>query len=34
MNKEDEQTISVERFDRLEHWAQQVGKRLGIELEL
>ena len=33
-NIDDEQTVSVERFVRLEHWAQQVGKKLGIELEL
>ena len=30
----DEKTITVHRFDRLEHWAQQVGKKLGIKLEL
>jgi len=32
--KEDEATISAERFDRLEKWAQQVGRKLGIKLEL
>lgn len=30
----DEKTISVARFDRLEHWAQLVGAKLGIKLEL
>jgi hypothetical protein len=33
-SKEDNRTVSVARFDRLEHWAQQVGKKLGITLEL
>ena len=32
--KEDEKIVSADRFDRLEHWAQLVGKRLGIKLEL
>jgi len=32
--KDDERTVSVERFDRLEHWAQQVGQKLGIKLEV
>jgi hypothetical protein len=30
----DEKTVSVARFDRLEHWAQLVGQKLGIKLEL
>jgi hypothetical protein len=30
----DEKTITVHRFERLEHWAQQVGQELGIKLEL
>ncbi len=25
---------SVERFERLERWAEQVGQKLGIKLEL
>ena len=33
-NKEEEKLVSAERFDRLEHWAQQVGLKLGIKLEL
>jgi hypothetical protein len=33
-NKADENTISAERFDRLEHWAQLVGRKLDIKLEL
>ncbi len=32
--KDEEKTVSVERFDRLEHWAALVGKKLGIKLEL
>ncbi|MEK7161300.1 MAG: hypothetical protein AAB729_01265 [Patescibacteria group bacterium] len=32
--KDEETVISAERFDRLEHWAFQVGKKLGIKLEL
>ena len=30
----DEKTIYAARFDRLEHWAQQVGTKIGIKLEL
>jgi hypothetical protein len=30
----DEKTISARRFDRLEHWAQKVGEKIGIKLEL
>ncbi len=30
----DEKTITVHRFERLEQWAQQVGQKLGIKLEL
>ena len=30
----DEKTITVHRFERLEHWAQQVGQKLGIKLDL
>jgi tRNA threonylcarbamoyladenosine modification (KEOPS) complex Pcc1 subunit len=30
----DEKTIAASRLDRLEHWAQQVGRKLGIELEV
>ena len=33
-NKADEKTVSENRFDRLEHWAQLVGRKLGIKLEL
>lgn len=33
-NKEEEKLVFAERFDRLEHWAQQVGLKLGIKLEL
>ncbi len=33
-NREDEKIVSAHRFDRLEHWAVQVGKKLGIKLEL
>ena len=33
-NKEEEKLVSAERVDRLEHWAQQVGLKLGIKLEL
>ena len=32
--KEDKKVISEDRFDRLEHWAVLVGKKLGIKLEL
>ena len=32
--REDEKTVSVARFDRLEKWAGQVGVQLGIKLEL
>ena len=30
----DEKTISAARFDRLEKWAQQVGEKVGVKLEL
>jgi hypothetical protein len=30
----DEKIITAHRFERLEHWAQQVGQKLGIKLEL
>ena len=33
-NKADEKTVSSERFDRLEHWAQLVGQKLDIKLKL
>jgi uncharacterized protein YoxC len=33
-NKVDENTVSTARFDRLEHWAQLVGQKLDIKLEL
>ena len=33
-SKEDNTTVSVARFDRIEQWAQQVGQKLGIKLEL
>ena len=33
-NKTDEIIVSAARFDRLEHWAQLVGQKLGIKLEL
>ena len=29
-----EKTVSAERFERLERWAEQVGEKLGIKLEL
>jgi hypothetical protein len=30
----DEKAITMHRFERLEHWAQQVGQQLGIKLEM
>lgn len=30
----DEKAITMHRFERLEHWAEQVGQQLGIKLEL
>jgi hypothetical protein len=33
-NKADKEIVSVDRFDRLENWAQLVGQKLGIELKL
>ena len=33
-NKADENTVSADRFDRLEHWAQLVGQKLDIKLKL
>ena len=33
-NKADEKTVSADRFDRLEHWAQLVSQKVGIELKL
>jgi hypothetical protein len=30
----DDKTVSAARFDRLEHWAQLVGQKLDIKLEL
>ncbi len=33
-NKAEEKTISAARFDRLEKWAEQVGQKLDIKLEL
>lgn len=32
--KDDENTVSAARFDRLEHWAKQVGEKIGVKLEL
>jgi hypothetical protein len=32
--KDDEHTVSAGRFDQLECWAQQVGNKLGIKLEV
>lgn len=32
--RDEEETVSAERFDRLEHWAVLAGKKLGIKLEL
>jgi hypothetical protein len=32
--KADERVVSANRFDRLEHWAQLVGQKLDIKLEL
>jgi predicted nucleic acid-binding Zn-ribbon protein len=29
----DEKTVSAERFERLEHWAHQVGEKIGVKLE-
>ena len=28
------ETVSAHRFDRLELWAQQVGPKVGVKLEL
>jgi hypothetical protein len=33
-NKTDANTVSSDRFSRLERWAEQVGQKLGIKLEL
>jgi hypothetical protein len=33
-NKADEKTVSADRFDRLENWAQLVSQKVGIELKL
>lgn len=33
-NKDENKTVDAHRFDRLEHWAGLVGKKLGIKLEL
>jgi C4-type Zn-finger protein len=32
--KENEDTVSLQRFKRLEDWAQKVGDKLGVKLEL
>ena len=32
--KDEENIVSAERFKRFENWAQQVGLKLGIKLEL
>ena len=32
--KDEEKTVSADRFDRLEQWAVLAGKKLGIRLEL
>jgi hypothetical protein len=32
--REDESSVATARFERLEHWAQLVGKKLGITLDL
>jgi hypothetical protein len=32
--KDDENTVSAERFKRIEDWAVQVGQKLGIKLEV
>lgn len=31
---QEEKSVSIERFKRLENWAEQVGQKLGIKLEL
>ena len=33
-NKEDNTTVAAHRVERLEHWAQDVGPKVGIKLEL
>ena len=33
-NKTNNETVSAHRFDRLEHWAQEVGPKVGVKLEL
>jgi len=33
-NREENEKVSNQRFDRLENWALQVGNKLGIKLEL
>ena len=32
--KDDNQTVSDRRLDRLENWGQKVGKKTGVKLEL
>lgn len=32
--KDDENTVSSDRFSRLEKWAQLVGQKIGVKLEL
>jgi uncharacterized FlgJ-related protein len=33
-SKDDENTVAVSRFDRLEKWAQLAGEKIGVKLEL
>ena len=32
--KTNNETVSAYRFDRLEHWAEEVGEKIGVKLEL
>ena len=31
--KEDENTVSLQRFKRLEDWAQKAGEKLGVKVQ-
>ena len=30
----DQKTVTEHRLERIEHWAQQVGQKVGLKLEL
>ena len=32
--RDQEKDVSIERFERLERWAKQVGEKMGVKLEL